>query len=123
MCEHAPHTTAMPLGKRKTDMDDTPSETDIMDALARDMQVACDIHDNEAVDHVYALFLSVAGPGPDVVHATVFPWTLGKRKTGDEDAPSASEYYKSSHTSYRLLVMRATVQLSTAYTIGSCRNW
>ena len=86
----APHTAAMPPGKRKAGMDDAPTEADVMDELARSMKVACDMQDTAAADRVYARFLSITGPGQSVVNVTVLPWALGKRKSGVEDKPSES---------------------------------
>jgi hypothetical protein len=80
----------MPPGKRKAAMDDTPTETDVLDEFVRSMQVDCDMQDTTAADRVYARFLSIAGPGQSVVNATVLPWAMGKRKTGVDDTPSES---------------------------------
>ena len=40
------------LVKRKTGMDDAPSEVEVVVVLAHDMQVACDIQDNTSADWV-----------------------------------------------------------------------
>ena len=95
----------MPLDQRKTEMDDTPSESDVMDDLVNDMQVTSDIQDNAFADRVYTRFLSV--PGPGVVTVPVFPWVIDKRKTGTEDTPSVSE-----------ILQVLPHELQTAYTEG-----
>ena len=111
----------MPPDQRKTEMDDTPSEADVMDDLVNDMQVTSDIQDNSFADRVYTRFLSV--PGPGVVTAPVFPWVIDKRKTGLRTHRLSRKYYKCSLTNYRLFALRVTIQLPTVYTIGSCHKW
>ena len=79
----------MPLGKRKTGVEDAPSQVEKIDGFSHEMRVECGIHDYAGSKSVYDRFLSMVDP--DIIVEPVFRLALDKRKTGSEDAPCVME--------------------------------
>lgn len=80
----------MPLGKRKAGAPDARTEVEILQQLSMEMQLAHDNGDNGGCDRVLTRLLAQVHPDDD---ATVWPSpvALGKRRSGTDDAQSATE--------------------------------